>query len=126
MNSLLAFGKLGATKATKRKEAAAHKRPRQTAVSSDDDEAEQRPRKRGRIPQAAPRSRAPKSRTTAAARTVVSGSTMIGLAAGRSQRKIKRSARAIKAEESESSDSEGNGDGDSDEEEFNSGDDFLN
>ncbi|KAJ7792975.1 hypothetical protein B0H14DRAFT_2623326 [Mycena olivaceomarginata] len=115
-----------ATKATKRKEAAARKRPRQTAVSSDDDEAEQRPRKRGRIPQAAPRSRAPKSRTTAAARAVVSGSTMIGLAAGRSKRKIKRSARAIEAEESESSDSEGNGDGDSDEEEFNSGDDFLN
>ncbi|KAJ7868525.1 hypothetical protein B0H14DRAFT_2346529, partial [Mycena olivaceomarginata] len=115
-----------ATKATKRKEAAARKRPRQTAVSSDDDEAEQRPRKRGRIPRAAPRSRAAKSRTTAAARAVVSGSTMIGLAAGRSKRKIKRSARAIEAEESESSDSEGNGDGDSDEEEFNSGDDFVN
>ncbi|KAJ7354589.1 hypothetical protein DFH08DRAFT_922891 [Mycena albidolilacea] len=56
----------------------------------------------------------------------MSGSTMIGLAAGRSKRKIKRSARTIEAEESEPSDSEGNGDGDSDEEEFNSGDDFVN
>jgi len=55
----------------------------------------------------------------------VSGSTTIGLAAGRSKRNIKRSARALEAEESESSDSEGDGDGDSDEEEFNSGDDFV-
>ncbi|KAJ6548053.1 hypothetical protein B0H10DRAFT_1969390 [Mycena sp. CBHHK59/15] len=43
---------------------------------------------------------------------VVSGSTTIGLAAGRSKRKIKCSARARQAEESESSDSEGDGDGD--------------
>ncbi|KAJ7120082.1 hypothetical protein C8R44DRAFT_736938 [Mycena epipterygia] len=114
-----------ATKAAKRKETAARKRPHPTAASSDDDEPQQRPPKRVRISQAAPRSVAPRARTTAAAGGVVSGSTPIGLAAGRSKRKIQRSARALEAEESESSDSEGDGDGDSDEEEFNSGDDFV-
>lgn len=112
-----------ATKAAKRKETATRKRPRPTAASSDDDEPRQRPSKRRQI--AAPRSGAPRARTTAAAGAVVSGSTTIGLAAGRSKRKITRSARALQAEESESSDSEGDGDGDSDEEEFNSGDDFV-
>ncbi|KAJ6525374.1 hypothetical protein B0H19DRAFT_1214937 [Mycena capillaripes] len=87
-----------ATKAAKRKETAARKPPR---------------------------SRAPRGRTTGAAGVVVSGSTTIGLAAGRSKRKIKRSARALQAEDSESSDSEDDGNGDSDEEEFNSGDDFV-
>ncbi|KAJ7460434.1 hypothetical protein B0H11DRAFT_2316022 [Mycena galericulata] len=112
-----------ATKAAKRKETATRKRPRPTAASSDDDEPRQRPSKRRQI--SAPRSGAPRARTTAAAGAVVSGSTTIGLAAGRSKRKIMRSARALQAEESESSGSEGDGDGDSDEEEFNSGDDFV-
>ena len=115
-----------ATKAAKRKETAARKRPHPTAASSDDDEPQQRPRKRRRISQAAPRSGAPRTRTTTAPGAVASGSTMIGLAAGPSKRKIKRSARAIEAEESESSDSEGDGDGDvDDEEDLNSGDDFV-
>ncbi|KAJ6615369.1 hypothetical protein B0H10DRAFT_2220401 [Mycena sp. CBHHK59/15] len=115
-----------ATKAAKRKETAARKRLHPTAASSDDDEPQQRPRKRRRILQAAPRSGAPRARTTATAGAVVSGSTMIGLAAGRSKHKIKWSARALEAEESESSDSEGDGDGDDDDgEEFNSGDDFV-
>ncbi|KAJ7806807.1 hypothetical protein B0H14DRAFT_3767439 [Mycena olivaceomarginata] len=96
-----------ATKAAKRKDTAAKKRPRPATASSDDDEPPRRARKQ------------------AAAAAVASGSTMIGLAAGRSKRKIKRSARALQAEESESSDSESDGDGDSDGEEFNSGDDFL-
>ncbi|KAJ7795395.1 hypothetical protein B0H13DRAFT_2393052 [Mycena leptocephala] len=58
---------------------------------------------------------------------IVSGTTAIGLAAGRSKRTVKRSARALQAEESESSDSEGDEyeDEDEDEEELNSGDDFT-
>ncbi|KAJ7362661.1 hypothetical protein DFH08DRAFT_1025021 [Mycena albidolilacea] len=114
-----------ATKAAKRKDTAAKKRPRPATASSDDDEPPRRARKRGRTLQAATRSGVPRPRTRAAAAAVASGSTMIGLAAGRSKRKIKRSARALQAEESESSDSESDGDGDSDGEEFNSGDDFL-
>ncbi|KAJ7861699.1 hypothetical protein B0H14DRAFT_3445171 [Mycena olivaceomarginata] len=114
-----------ATKAAKRKDTAAKKRPRPATASSDDDEPPRRACKRGRTLQAATRSGVPRPRTRAAAAAVASGSTMIGLAAGRSKRKIKRSARALQAEESESSDSESDGDGDSDGEEFNSGDDFL-
>jgi hypothetical protein len=116
-----------ATKAAKRKETAALKRARAMA-SSDDDELQRkrRPRKRRRA-QAASRSKAPKARTKAAMGAIVSGTTVIGLAAGRSKRTVKRSARALQAEESESSDSEGDEyeDEDEDEEELNSGDDFV-
>ncbi|KAJ7768675.1 hypothetical protein DFH07DRAFT_769222 [Mycena maculata] len=112
-----------AMKAAKRKENAARKRLRPTVASSNDDEPRQRPSKCWQI--AAPRSGTPRARTTAAAGAVVSGSTTIGLAAGRLKRKITRSARTLQVEESESSDSEGDGDGDSDDEEFNSGDDFV-
>ncbi|KAJ7896814.1 hypothetical protein B0H13DRAFT_1884976 [Mycena leptocephala] len=111
-------------KSSEAKETVALKRARAVA-SSDDDELQRRPRKR-RQAQAASCSKALKARTKAAMGAIVSGTTVIGLAAGRSKRTVKRSARALQAEESESSDSEGDEDEDEDEdeEEFNSGDDF--
>ncbi|KAF8217929.1 hypothetical protein K438DRAFT_1747180 [Mycena galopus ATCC 62051] len=82
-----------APKAVKQKETAARKHLCPIMALSDDDEPQLRPRKRGRTSQAPPRSRAPVARTTAASGAIVSGSTTIGLEAGR----LKRQLRALLA-----------------------------
>ncbi|KAJ7899552.1 hypothetical protein B0H14DRAFT_3779541 [Mycena olivaceomarginata] len=94
-----------ATKAAKRKETAARKRAYPTAAASNNnDEPQQRPRKRARITQAAPRARAPRGRTSGSVTRVAPVSTgsgqTIGLAAGRSRRTIMPSTRAKEADQS--------------------------
>jgi hypothetical protein len=126
-----------ATKAAKRKETAARKRAYPTAAASNNnDEPQQRPRKRARITQAAPRARAPRGRTSGSVTRVAPVSTgsgqTIGLATGRSRRTIMQSTRAKEAdqsahrgEDSSSSEEEDSEDSESDETEYNSGDDFI-
>ncbi|KAF8202702.1 hypothetical protein K438DRAFT_1965189 [Mycena galopus ATCC 62051] len=120
------------TKAAKRKEASARKRARPTAASSDNDEPQQRPRKRGKTSRAVSRPRAPRARIPAATVAAVFGGATAGLAAGRAKRTVKPSARAKAAEasahaleeDSLSSNDESDEEIDTDDQEFNSGDDF--